>query len=88
VADGNYALAGDGLVKAAVTRQLADAVRRTHTISVDIGDAEDAVLLLATVLAIEAARYERAGTHTNPRALLDLLNPLNWLNPQNPLSWP
>jgi hypothetical protein len=45
-------------------------------------------LLLAVVLAIEAVEYERGETHTNPRALLDWLNPLNWLGWLNPLDWP
>jgi hypothetical protein len=46
---------------------------------VDISDEDDAAVLLATMLAIEAVQYERGGSQLNLRALLDLLNPLNWL---------
>jgi hypothetical protein len=67
-------------------------VRQTQSISVDIGDG-DAVAFLATVLAVEAVRFERDASYFNPRALLDLLralpgallhltgallNPFNW----------
>ena len=79
VADGRYSITGDGLVRATVSRRLADDARPTQTISVDISDEDDAAVLLATMLAIEAIQYERGGTQLNPRALLDLLNPLNWL---------
>ena len=66
-------------MKAKVSRQLADLARLTQTISVDISDEDDAAVVIATVLAIEAVQFERGGTQFNPRALLDLLNPLNWL---------
>jgi len=79
VADGQYAITSDGTVKATVSRQLADPVRRAQSISADISDEDDAPVLLAMMLAIEAVQYERGGGHFNPRALLDLLNPLNWL---------
>lgn len=82
VTDGRYSISRDGLALATVSRQITDDVRPLQTISVDIGDGDD-VTLLATVLAVEAVRYEHAGTQFNPRALLDLarhlLNPLNWL---------
>jgi hypothetical protein len=70
-------------VKAAVSRQVVDDVPHVQCISVDLPDGDDAAVLLATMLAIEAVRYERAEAYFNPRALLDLLNPLNWL----PLWW-
>jgi len=79
VADGRYEITGEGLVKAKVSRQFADHVRRAWRISVDISDGDDAAVLLATMLAIEAVQYERGEAHFNPRALLDLLNPFNWL---------
>lgn len=79
VADGRYAISGDGVVKAAVSRQLADHARPKLTISVDIGDEDDAAVLLAMMLAIEAIRYERGAAQFNLRALLDLLNPFNWI---------
>jgi uncharacterized protein YxjI len=79
VAAGQYAITGGGAVKATVSRQLADDVRETQSIGVDIGDEKDTAVLLAMVLAIEAVRYERGEAHFNPRALLDLANPLNWL---------
>jgi uncharacterized protein YxjI len=77
VTDGQYSISHDGLALATVSRQLTDGVRPMQTLGVDIGD-EDAVTLLAMVLAVEAVRYEHAGAYFNPRALLDLLNPLNW----------
>lgn len=77
VPDGRYAITRDGLAQAAVSREIADPVRQAQRINVDIGGG-DAVALLAMVLAVEAVRYEHGGTHFNPRALLDLLNPLNW----------
>lgn len=85
VAAGRYSLTRDGLVMATVSRQIANDVRQTQEISADIGSG-DAVALLATVLAIEAVRYERDGRVFNPRALLDLpgavllelLNPFNY----------
>ena len=76
VADGQYAITSGGTVKAAVSRQL---VRGTQSIGVDIGDEDDTAVLLATMLAIEAVRHERAESYFSPRALLELLNPLNWL---------
>jgi hypothetical protein len=79
VADGQYAITNDGTMKATVSRQLADPVPRAQSISVDISDEDDAGILLAMMLAIEAVQYERGGARFNPRALLDLLNPLNWL---------
>ena len=86
VRDGGYSITGDGLALATVSRQITDGLRPVQTISVDIG-AGDAITLLATVLAVEAARYEHAGAQFNPRALLDLprhllpnlLNPVTWL---------
>jgi uncharacterized protein YxjI len=78
VPDGRYAISAGDIVKATVSRQFADHARPTQTISVDISDEDDAAVLLATMLAIEAIRYERAAAQFNPRALLDLLNPLNW----------
>ena len=45
----------------------------------DFSDQDDAAVLLATMLAIEAVRYERGETHFSPRGLLDLLNSHNWL---------
>jgi len=83
VADGQYAITSDGTVKATVSRQLADHVRRAQSISVDISDEEDTAVLLATVLAIEAVQYERREAQFNPRALLSLLNPFNWLLPSS-----
>jgi hypothetical protein len=85
VPDGRYSITCDGQVQATVSRQIADDVRQTQRISVDVGDG-DAIALLATVLVIEAVRYEHDGTHFNPpalledlpRALLDALNPFNW----------
>ena len=77
VTDGQYSITRDGLALATVSRQITDDVRPMQTITVDIGDG-DAVTLLATVLAVEAVRYEHGGSHFNPRALLDLLNPFNW----------
>ena len=88
VAGGRYAITSGGLVKAKVSRPLPGSVRQAPSISVDISDEDDTAVLLATMLAIEAVRYERGETHFSPRALLDLLNPLNWLSPRNPLSWP
>ena len=87
VTDGRYSLTCDRLAQATVSRQTDDQVRQTQRISVDIGDG-DAVTLLATVLAVEAVRYEHDGTYFNPRALLEdlphallhLLNPLNWIS--------
>jgi len=79
VADGQYAIVSDGAVKATVSRRLADVVRGTQSIGVDISDEDDTVVLLATMLAIEAVCYERGEADFNPRALLDLLNPLHWL---------
>lgn len=76
VTDGQYSITCDGLAQATVSREIADHVRRTQRISVDIGGG-DAVALLATVLAVEAVCYE-GGSHFNPRALLDLLNPFKW----------
>jgi len=38
VADGQYAITGDGTIKATVSRQLADHVPRAQSISVDISD--------------------------------------------------
>lgn len=83
VADGQYAITSDGTVKATVSRQLADHVRRAQSISVDIrgdddDDDDDDVVLLAMMLAIEAVQYERSEAQFNPRALLSLLNPFNW----------
>ena len=71
--------------QATVSRQIADDVRHTVRISVDVA-AGDAVALLATVLAVEAVRYEHDGAQFNPRALLEdlphallyALNPVNW----------
>ncbi len=51
VADGQYAITSDGTVKAAVSRQLADDMRETQSIGVDIGDESDTAVLLATMLA-------------------------------------
>jgi uncharacterized protein YxjI len=80
VADGHYAITGGDLVKAKGARKLVDHVRQAQRISVDINDEDDtAVLLLATMLAIEALLYERGGTHFNPRGGLDLFNPFNWI---------
>jgi hypothetical protein len=79
VADGQYAITSDGIVKATVSRQVADHVRRAQSISVDNSDEDDTAVLLAMMLAIEAVQYERGGARFSPRALLDLLNPLNWL---------
>jgi hypothetical protein len=82
VANGQYSINRDGLALATVFRQSADDVRPMQAISVEVGDG-DSVALLGTVLAVEAVRYEHAGTYFNPRALLELLghllNPLNWL---------
>ncbi|MDR0342604.1 MAG: hypothetical protein LBI49_05695 [Nocardiopsaceae bacterium] len=87
VPDGRYSITCNGLPMARVSRQITDDVRPMQTISVDIVDG-DPETLLATVLAIEAMRYEHAGTGFNPRALLELLghvlNPLNWLRLLNP----
>jgi len=85
VPDGRYSITRDGQAQATVARQIADDVRQTQRISVDVGDG-DAVALLATVLAVEAVRYEHDGTHFTPRALLEdlprallyMLNPFNW----------
>ena len=85
VPDGRYSITCDGQAQATVSRQIADDVRQTLRISVDVGGG-DVVTLLATVLAVEAVRYEHDGTHFTPRALLgDLprallyaLNPFNW----------
>ncbi len=71
VRDGRYSITRDDLALATVSRQITEGVRPMQTISVDIG-AGDAVTLLATVLAVEAVRYEHAGAQFNPRALLDL----------------
>ncbi len=79
VADGRYEITGEGLMTAKVSRQFTDHVRLARRISVDISDGDDTAVLLATMLAIEAVQYERAEAHFNPRALLDLLNPFNWL---------
>lgn len=79
VADGQYAVTSGGAVKATVSRQLADVAPGAQSIGVDICDEEDAVVLLAMVLAIEAVCYERGETRFHPRALLDLVNPLHWL---------
>jgi uncharacterized protein YxjI len=79
VADGQYTITSDGTVKASVSRQLADHVPRAQTISVDISGEDDTAVLLATMLAIEAIQYERGEAQFNPRALLSLLNPFNWL---------
>lgn len=78
VTDGQYAMTSDGTVKATVSRQPADHVRRAQSISVDVSDEDDTAVLLATTLAIEAVQYERGEAHFNPRALLELLNPFNW----------
>lgn len=89
VPEGRYSITCDGLALARISRRITDGVRPVQTISVDIDDG-DAEMLLATVLAIEAVRYEHAGTGFNPRALLDLLghllNPLNWLRMLNPFG--
>ena len=85
VPDGRYSLTHNGLAQATVSRQIADHDRQTRGISVDLGDG-DAAALLATVLAVEAVRYEHDGTHFTPRALLEdlprallyMLNPFNW----------
>ena len=85
VTDGRYSITCDGQAQATVSRQIADDVRQTQRISVDVGDG-DAAALLATVLAVEAVRYEHDGTHFTPRALLEdlprallyMLNPFNW----------
>jgi len=85
VPDGRYSITCDGLARATVSRQIADDVRQTVRICVDVA-AGDAVALLATVLAVEAVRYERDGAQFNPRALLEdlprallyALNPFNW----------
>jgi uncharacterized protein YxjI len=76
VADGQYAITGGGAVKATVSRQLAEHAGRAQNISVDISDENDTAVLLATMLAIEAVHYW--GGAVNPRALLSLLNPINW----------
>jgi hypothetical protein len=81
VADGQYEITGGGAVKATVSRQLADHGGRAQSISVDISDEGGTAVLVATMLAIEAVRYERGEAQTNPRALLSLLNPFNWLPP-------
>jgi hypothetical protein len=52
---------------------------KARTISVHIGDGDDAAGPLAIVLAIDAVQYERDGAYFNPWALLGLLNPFNWL---------
>jgi hypothetical protein len=85
VPDGRYSITYDGLAQATVSRQIADDVRHTVRISVDV-PAGDTVALLATVLAVEAVRYEHDGAQFNPRALLEdlphallyALNPFNW----------
>jgi hypothetical protein len=85
VPDGRYSITCDGLAQATVSRQIADDSRQTVTISVDVV-AGDVVAFLATVLAVEAVRYEHDGTQFNPRALLEdlprallyALNPFNW----------
>ena len=87
VAGGRYAITSGGLVKAKVSRPLPGSVRQAPSISVDISDEDDTAVLLATMLAIEAVRYERGETHFSPRALLDLLNPFNWLGWLNPFNW-
>lgn len=79
VAGGQCAITRGGTVQATVSRHLADDVRGTQRIGVDIGGEDDTAVLLATMLAIEAVRYERGEAYFNPRGLLDLLNPLNWL---------
>ena len=65
VRDGRYSITRDDLALATVSRQIADDVRQTQRISVDVGDG-DAVALLAMVLAVEAVRYEHDGTHFTP----------------------
>src|SRR5258708_4774663 len=86
VAGGRYAITSGGLVKAKVSRPLPGSVRRAPSISVDISDEDDTAVLLATMLAIEAVRYERAEPHVNPPAPLDLLHPFYWLGWLHPLS--
>ena len=78
VAGGQYAITSDGTQRATVSRQLVR-VDQPQSIGVDIGDDDHAAVLLATILAIEAVRYERGEAEFNPQALLALLNPLNWL---------
>jgi hypothetical protein len=86
VRDGKYSITRDGLVLATVSRQGTADVRPVQTITVDVGDG-DAVALLAVILALEALRYERAGSQFNPGGLREhaeywvtqLLNPVNWL---------
>src|SRR5258708_38705902 len=70
VPDGRYSITCEGLAQATVSRQIADDVRQTQRISVDVGGG-DAVALLATVLAVEAVRYEHDGTPFPPPALLE-----------------
>jgi uncharacterized protein YxjI len=82
VADGRYAITDDGLVRATVSRHLADHARPTQTVTVDISDEDDAAVLLATMLAIEAVQYERGGSQLNPRALLDLHATAAHIRPQ------
>jgi len=84
VTDGRYSIACNGLGQASVSRQIADDARQTVRISVDVGDG-DAVALLATVLAVEAVRYEHAGTQFVPSALLKDL-PRALLSALNPFS--
>lgn len=79
VADGQYAITSGGTVKATVSRQPAEVAGGTQRIGVDIIDEEETAVLLATMLAIEAVHYEHGEAHFSPRALLDLLNPLDWL---------
>ena len=85
VPDGRYSITCDGLAQATVSRQLADDVRQTVRISVDVA-VGDAVALLATVLALEAVRYEHDGAVFNPRALLEDL-PHALLHALNPFNW-
>lgn len=79
---GRYSINRDGQALAMVSRQSTEDVQPIQTISVEIADGDD-VILLGMVLAVEAVRYEHAGSQFNPRALLDvpehLLNPVNWL---------
>jgi uncharacterized protein YxjI len=79
VAGGQYAITSGSTVKATVSRQLADDVRGTQSITVDISNEDDTAVLLAAMLAVEAIHYERGQAHFNPRVLLHLLNPLTWL---------
>src|SRR5260370_37537992 len=75
VADGQYAITSDGTMKATVSRQLADHVRRVQRISGGIRHDEDAPLLVATMLPIEAGPYQPGGGRLSPRAPLDPVQP-------------